>query len=237
MYSPKELSNPDELVERYAPLVQRLAYHLMGRLPSSVQVDDLIQAGMLGLLDAARQYSSSHGASFETYASIRIRGAMLDELRRLDWVPKSVHRRAREIADAIHRIESNTGQAATDTAVARMLGISLDEYHHALQEAQTGRWLSLDELTAADNPYIDAVSSDGPGPLEEVAESRFQEHLAEAVKHLPERERLIISLYYDRMLNLKEIGAVLGVGESRVCQLMGQAHARLRARLKDWIPS
>ena len=123
MYTAKGELITDDLVTRHASLVKRIAYHLLGRLPASVMVDDLIQAGMIGLLDAARQYDETQGASFETYASIRIRGAMLDELRRNDWVPKSVHRRARDVADAIHQIEMHTGCDATDQDVAREMGV------------------------------------------------------------------------------------------------------------------
>jgi RNA polymerase sigma factor for flagellar operon FliA len=235
MYSASGLGNKDELVNRYAPLVKRLAYHLLGRLPASIQADDLIQAGLLGLLDAASHYDERQGAAFETYATIRIRGAMLDEVRRQDWVPKSVHRKARQIAEAIHAVEAEKLGDASDQEVAAKLGIPLDEYYSMLQEASTGKWLSLDELNAEDSPFIDQFPADTPQPFEEIREEAFQKRLAEAIGLLPERERLVVALYYERGLNLKEIGAILDVGESRVSQLLGQSHARLRARLRDWI--
>ena len=235
MYSAHGFRSRDDLVRHYTPLVKRLAYHLVGRLPPSVQVDDLIQAGLMGLLDAAGHYDERQGASFETYATIRIRGAMLDEVRRQDWVPKSVHRKARQIAEAIHAVEAVKLGDATDQEVAAELGVSLEEYHALLQDASTGKWLSLDELGTDDSPYVDHVASEGLQPFDEIREERFQQRFAEAIAHLPERERLVVALYYDRGLNLKEIGAVIGVGESRVSQILGQSHARLRARLSDWL--
>ncbi len=235
MYTAKGELITDDLVTRHAPLVKRIAYHLLGRLPASVMVDDLIQAGMIGLLDAARQYDETQGASFETYASIRIRGAMLDELRRNDWVPKSVHRRARDVADAIHQIEMRTGRDAADQDVAREMGISLKEYHQILQDSINGKVLSLEDLGIEDGRGADAFSGEGAGPLGDVQNEKFVSSLVAAIDNLPERERLILGLYYDEELNLKEIGEILGVSESRVSQLMSQAHMRLRARLGDWL--
>ncbi len=232
MYTAQGLNSSDQLVERHAPLVKRIAYHLIGRLPASVLVDDLIQAGMLGLLDAANHYDSTQGANFETYATIRVRGAMLDELRRNDWAPKSVHRRARDLAEAIQRVEGRTGREAGDTEVAAELGIPLQEYHQLLRESSTSRMVSLDDL-AVEGAGMDEHLPDHNSvvPVEAVQKAEFQQGLAEAIGRLPERERIIMALYYDQELNLKEIGAVLGVSESRVSQLMSQAHARLRARL------
>src|SRR5574337_134805 len=207
----------EELVRRHAPLVRRIAYHLMGRLPASVDVNDLIQAGMLGLLEAARNFATDRGASFETFAGIRVRGAMLDELRRADWTPRSVHRKSREVAEVIRQIEAETGADAEDVEIMRRLGLSADEYHQVLADAACARLLSL---TATDD--------DGEGTVLEVAA------LAEAIASLSEREQLVMSLYYEQELNLREIGAVLGVTESRVCQIHGQAVVRLRARLTGW---
>ena len=225
--------DPDALVETHAPLVKRIAYHLSARLPPSVMVDDLIQAGMLGLLDAARQYDPSQGASFETYATIRVRGAMLDELRRNDWAPKSVHRKARELADAIHRIEARTGRDARDQEVADELGISLEEYHQILHDAATCRIFNFEEIGLNDDALGDLLRDRSAGPVENLQWEQLRRHLAEAVASLPERERLIVSLYYDGDFNLREVGAMLGVSESRISQLLSQAHLRLRARLQD----
>lgn len=235
MYTAKGELITDDLVTRHAPLVKRIAYHLLGRLPASVMVDDLIQAGMIGLLDAARQYDESQGASFETYASIRIRGAMLDELRRNDWVPKSVHRRARDVADAIHQVEMRTGRDAADQDVAREMGISLKEYHQILQDSINGKVLSLEDVGAEEGWVAGTLSGEGAGPFGDVQNEKFVSSLVEAIETLPERERLILGLYYDEELNLKEIGDILGVSESRVSQLMSQAHMRLRARLGEWL--
>ncbi|MGM0594818.1 MAG: RNA polymerase sigma factor FliA, partial [Pseudomonadota bacterium] len=226
MYSAQGQPDKDALVTRHAPLVKRIAHHLMGRLPSSVMVDDLIQAGMIGLLDAAGQYDQSQGASFETYASIRIRGAMIDELRRNDWAPKSVHRKARDLSAAIQAIEAATGRDAQDGEVAEAMGISLDEYHRILQDTASSRMASYDELTAEDNGGYDRFSNSMPAPDRALEDSEFREHLMEAIGTLPEREQLIMSLYYDQELNLKEIGAVLKVSESRISQLLSQAHSR-----------
>ena len=218
------------LVMRHAELVKRIAYHLAGRLPASVEVADLIQAGMIGLLEAAANFSADRGASFETYAGIRIRGAMIDALRQLDWAPRSVHRRTREMAAAIRDIEHEKGREARDTEIAERLGLPLDDYHRAVQDASSCNLSSLDEL-----PGAAEIADRGADPLRDTQDAKFREALAAAIAELPERERLVMSLYYDDELNLKEIGAVLSVTESRVCQLHGQALVRLKARLTDWL--
>jgi RNA polymerase sigma factor for flagellar operon FliA len=219
----------EALVMRHAELVKRIAYHLAGRLPASVEVDDLIQAGMLGLLEAASNYSAGRGASFETYAGIRIRGAMLDGLRKLDWAPRSVHRKARAVANAIRELEAQIGREARDTDVAQKMGVSLDEYHKIVEDAAGCQIASLTteegEISATD-PEAD--------PFRDVMDERFREALTEAIGGLPDRERTVMSLYYDDELNLKEIGAVLKVSESRICQIHGQALTRLQARLSGW---
>jgi RNA polymerase sigma factor FliA len=219
----------DELVERHAGLVKRIAYHLAGRLPASVEVDDLIQAGMIGLLEAAAHFSSDRGASFETYAGIRIRGAMIDALRQLDWAPRSVHRKARDVAEAMRAIEAQQGRAAEDGEVAAQLGITLQEYHEIVQDAASCHLSSLDEVAG-----VDDIPGGDLDPLLQAEGGALRTCVAEAIAALPERERLVMSLYYDDELNLKEIGAVLGVSESRVCQLHGQALVRLRGRLGSW---
>jgi RNA polymerase sigma factor for flagellar operon FliA len=225
----------DELVRRHAPLVRRIAYHLMGRLPASVDVGDLIQAGMIGLLEAARHFAHDKGASFETFAGIRIRGAMLDELRRADWTPRSVHRKTREVAETIRQIEAETGAEADDAEVMRRLGISAEEYHQVLSDAVSSRLLSL---TASDDGeeagVLDVADENSLAPDEGIEHHGMREALVEAIGELPEREQLVMSLYYEEELNLKEIGAVLGVSESRVCQIHGQAVIRLRAQLAGW---
>jgi RNA polymerase sigma factor FliA len=220
-------SEADQLIMQHAELVKRIAYHLAGRLPPSVEVDDLIQAGMLGLLEAASNYAANRGASFETYAGIRIRGAMIDALRKLDWAPRSVHRKAREVATVVQEIERQTGRDARDVEIAERLGVPLEEYHAIVQDVASCRLAALDDVT-------EATAADSADPFREAADERFRVALAQAIDTLPERERLVMSLYYSDGLNLKEIGAVLKVTESRACQLHGQALVRLKARLAEW---
>lgn len=224
----------DALVVRHAELVKRIAYHLAGRLPASVEVDDLIQAGMLGLLEAAANYTADRGASFETYAGIRIRGAMLDALRKLDWAPRSVHRKARAAAAAIREIEAEFGREARDGEIAQRMGVPLEEYHKITRDAASCRIASLDDTNGDEDSLLGRVEDESADPFSDATEEGFRAALAKAIQELPDRERLVMSLYYDDELNLKEIGAVLKVTESRVCQLHGQALVRLKARLVDW---
>ena len=219
----------EALVMRHAELVKRIAYHLAGRLPASVEVDDLIQAGMLGLLEAAANYSEGRGASFETYAGIRIRGAMLDGLRKLDWAPRSVHRKARAVAKAIREIESEIGREARDVEVAERLGLKLSEYHRIVEDSAG---CQISSLTTEEGEIT--LTDSSADPFRDVVDEDFRAALTEAIGGLPERERLVMSLYYDDELNLKEIGAALRVSESRICQIHGQALVRLQARLAGW---
>lgn len=224
--------SPDtDLVNQHGSLVKRIAYHLAARLPASVDIDDLIQAGSMGLLEAARNYQGDRGASFETFAGIRIRGAMLDELRRGDWAPRSLHRKARDVESAIRAIEQETGREARDSEVAKRMGVSLDEYHDAVADAARCQVISADSW--GDGEGMDAPADTGE-PEQAFTRAEFQQELTQAIEGLPEREKLVMSLYYEQELNLKEIGKVLEVSESRVCQIHGQALVRLRARLGDW---
>ena len=229
-----EVGSQDEVVEKYAPLVKRIAYHLLGRLPPSVQIDDLIQSGLIGLLDAARNYDPTQGASFETYSGIRIRGAMLDEIRKGDWAPRSLHRKVREITRAVAEIEAEFGRDARDAEVAERVGATLDDYYKTLQDANGYRIFSFEDLPTKDEGMSEGLTQRIPEPLENVQCDKFKEALAKAIASLPERERLVMSLYYKEELNLRETGEVLGVSESRVCQVHSQALIRLRARLTDW---
>jgi RNA polymerase sigma factor for flagellar operon FliA len=230
----KPRSDADALVVRHAELVKRIAFHLAGRLPPQVEVEDLVQAGMLGLLEAAAHFTADRGASFETYAGIRIRGAMLDALRRLDWAPRSVHRKARAAAEALRQVEHETGGEADAAAVAARLGVSLQDYHHIVLDAAACRLVSLEEMTTPGGVVVELPADASADPLADVADEAMRDALILAIDGLPEREKLVMSLYYEQELNLKEIGAVLGVTESRICQLHGQALARLRGRLADW---
>ncbi|MDD2864609.1 MAG: RNA polymerase sigma factor FliA [Methylococcales bacterium] len=236
MYSSVQIGGGiDAQVMQHAPLVKRIAYHLLSKLPDSVQVDDLIQAGMLGLLESMKNYDSSKGASFDTYAGIRIRGSMLDEVRRCDWVPRSVYKKSRIISEAIRIIENQTGAAAKDADVAEHLGITLEEYNHILQDSSSCRVFSIEELAQTGDNYLEESSGVAEAPLENVAREGFQKALSQAIASLPERERLIISLYYDEELNLREIGKILNLTESRVSQISSQAVIRLRSRLSGWL--
>lgn len=236
MYATTDTSDQNALVERHVGLVKRIAYHLVSRLPPSVQVEDLIQAGMIGLLEASRNYNPTQGASFETYAGIRIRGSMLDEIRRSDWTPRSVHRKVRMVAEAVRDIENDKGRDARDHEVAELLGIDLQEYHQILQDAAGCRVFSIEDPNLLNEDSENTHIEPQQGPLEMLQNEDFQKSLSEAIAGLPERERLVMSLYYDEELNLREIGEVLGVSESRVCQIHGQALIRLRARMTEFFP-
>jgi len=224
-------NNTADLIERHTQLVNKIAYHLLARLPASVLVDDLIQSGMIGLLEAARNFDSSKGASFETFAGIRIRGAMLDEMRRGDWVPRSVHKNSRSIAMAISEVEKNTGRDAKEAEIAKQLGVGLSEYQQMLRDVNCAKLVAYEDLNGAE----DAVSI-GSTPQDcifhEVSEAQFSDKLISMIKQLPEREALVLSLYYDEELNLKEIGLVLDVSESRVSQIHSQALHRLKAKAR-----
>jgi len=235
LYQNVQTDSLTDLVNQHAPLVKRIAHHLLMRMPSSVQLDDLIQSGMIGLLEAARKYDVSKGASFETYAGIRIRGAMLDEIRRGDWAPRSVHRKSRQVAEAVKTVESRTGTDAKDHEVAEELGMELETYYTILQDASGSRLFSFDDLTeGGDDSALESASGEISGPSDELQADMFRNQLAGAIDTLPEREKLVLALYYDEELNLKEIGEILGVSESRVSQIHSQAALRLRARLQDW---
>lgn len=226
--------NINDEIAQHAPLVKRIAYHLMSRLPPSVQQDDLIQAGMIGLLESLRNYDASQGASFQTYARIRIRGAMLDEIRKNDWAPRSVHRKARMVAEVVKDIENRTGRDARDQEIAEGLGVSLPEYHRLLQDASGHRVFSYDELNVESQGVPEGLTQRMQGPLEGLQSADFKRSLADAIAGLPERERLVMTLYYDEELNLREIGSILGVSESRICQIHSQAVIRLQSRMNHW---
>ncbi len=234
MYAEVNKMENGDMVTSHANLVKRIAFHMMNRLPPSVQAEDLIQAGMIGLIEAARHYDPSQGASFETYAGIRVRGAMLDEIRRSDWTPRSVHRKAREAAEALRRLEQGSGQDARDEEVAGELGITVKEYQQILTESTSARVFSFDQPDENTGETISLPQANVDSPEEAFQTKAFKAALAHTIKNLPERESLVMSLYYDDELNLREIGEILGVSESRVCQIHGQAMVRLRARLAEW---
>jgi len=236
MYPIAEPTMAENLIEEHSNLVSRIAYHLAARLPASVVVDDLIQVGMIGLLDAAQQYDASQGAAFTTYATIRIRGAMLDELRRNDWAPKSVHKKHRDLMKVVSNIETRTGREAKPKDVAKELGVTLDEYFSLLQESNTCRILSFVDLGADEESMSDHSNVATLNPVEGLQNQQFRNQLVSAINILPKREKLIVSLYYDEELNLREIGEVLDVSESRVSQLLSQAHLRMRKFIAEKHP-
>tara|TARA_R110002096_G_scaffold130643_5_gene279930 strand:- start:24648 stop:25367 length:720 start_codon:yes stop_codon:yes gene_type:complete len=224
----------NDLVTEHVELVKRIAHHLAARLPATVDVNDLMQSGMVGLLEAAGNFDASRGASFETYAGIRIRGAMLDDIRKHDWTPRSVHHKYRRVTEAINEIEGETGEAASPEQVAQRIGISIDDYYKILSDSACSRLFSFEETLEEPTMQRKPPSSDTPRPDEELYREQFRDQLASSIEQLPERERLVLSLYYEQELNMKEIGAVLEVSESRVCQIHGQAVMRLRAVAQRW---
>lgn len=229
-----QAGSTDELVIQHLPLVKRIAFHLMGRLPDTVLVDDLIQTGMLGLLEAVKKYDVSQGASFETYAGIRIRGSMLDEVRRSDWTPRSVHKKSRMVSEAIRDIENKLGREAKDTDIAEHLGVELEDYNQILQDSQGCKTFSVEELAETGDAAFQNTERSDIDPSTLLEEDGFQQALANAILALPERERLVVSLYYDEEFNLREIGEVLNISESRVSQISSQAMLRLRSRMSEW---
>lgn len=227
----------DKAVAQFAPLVKRIAYHLMARLPSSVQVDDLIQAGLIGLLDAVSHFDGSLGAQFETYAAQRIRGAMLDELRQSDWLPRNVRKNLRLIEGAVTRLEQRFGRQPSEQELADELQVPLAQYQQMLQEGRGCQLLYYEDFSdSEDNNFLEHYTAgEQMNPLSIIQDEHFRGVLVEAIDGLPERERLVMGLYYEQELNLKEIGEILGVSESRVCQLHSQAVSRLRGRLRNWL--
>ena len=223
---------PDaELVTNHIELVKRIAHHLLGRLPSTVELDDLMQAGLVGLIEASANYDSGKGASFETYAGIRIRGAMLDEVRKLDWTPRSVHQKQRHVAQTVHALEGELGRAPNEREIAAELGIDLDQYHRILADSSSCRLFSIEQPSDLYETTMEIPDSSGAEPDSRLSDDDKRRMLIEALGQIPERERMVLSLYYERELNLKEIGAVLGVSESRVSQIHSQAIARLRGHI------
>jgi RNA polymerase sigma factor for flagellar operon FliA len=236
MYTSTGTIDVSQRVTEFAPLVRRIAHHLAAKLPASVQIDDIVQAGMIGLMDAASRYQEGQGSAFETFASQRIRGAMLDELRESDWLPRSMRKALRRVENAISKLQQKLGRAPTEREIAESMGLSMADYHAELQEAKGYELLHLEDFSAdGGDDFLDRHCPDrGEDPFERVKDARFRQALVEAIDHLPEREKLLMGLYYEQELNFKEIAAVLEVSESRICQLHAQAVARLRSKLRDW---
>jgi len=236
MYTVSGKSDKNRLLEDHAPLVKKLAHQMKAKLPPSVEVDDLIQAGMIGLLDAVNRYEETHGAQFETYAVQRIRGSMLDELRSSDWLPRSIRQNMRKIEVAMNKLQQKLGRAPKETEIAKELKISLEEYQEMLNEGSGHQLVYYEDFHEKDENehFLDRYCVDESGdPLKALMNGGFREAVIGAIEALPDREKILMGLYYEQEMNLKEIGAVMGVSESRVCQLHGQAIARMRARLRE----
>jgi len=229
--------NTEQYVTKFAPLVKRIAYHLMAKLPASVQVDDLIQAGLIGLMDAAEHYDNTQGAQFETYAVQRIRGSMLDELRQADWLPRTVRKSLRQIEATINKLEQKNQRAPNETEVAKEMNVALPDYQQMLLDARGHQLLYYEDLQDSDDTdfFERHVAGETGDPLKMLEDEGFRKVLVDAISTLPEREKQMMGMYYEQELNLREIGEVLGVSESRVCQLHSQAVARLRVKLLAWI--
>ncbi|MEN3365671.1 MAG: polymerase sigma factor FliA [Burkholderiales bacterium] len=236
MYTVSGKVNKDHLLVDHAPLVKRLAHQMRAKLPPSVEVDDLIQAGMIGLLDAVNRYEETHGAQFETYAVQRIRGAMLDELRGSDWLPRSIRQNMRKIETAMTALQQRLGRHPSETEVAEQLKMSLTEYQEMLGDSGGHQLIYYEDFhdSEGNENFLDRYCVDeSSDPLQVLVNGGFRAAVVEAISFLPEREKIVMGLYYEQELNLKEIGAVMGVSESRICQLHSQAVARLRARLRE----
>jgi RNA polymerase sigma factor for flagellar operon FliA len=233
MYTAAGQLDREQLVQHYLPLVKRIAHHLMARLPANVLLEDLIQNGMIGLLDAIARYEQGLGAQFETYAGQRIRGAMLDGLRENDWLPRQLRRDMRRVENTLQQLEQQNGRMPTEGELAASLDMSLAEYQHLMQEARGHQLVYLEDFSSDDGEsFLErhlGSSEDDPSVLLE--DKDLRQNLLQAISALPEREQLLMALYYDEELNLREIGAIMGVTESRVCQLHSQAIARIRSRL------
>lgn len=235
MYTVKGKTNKDHLLTEHMPLVKRLAHHMKAKLPPSVEVDDLVQAGMIGLLDAINRYEETHGAQFETYAVLRIRGAMLDELRNSDWLPRSMRQNMRKIETAMSTLQQRLGHPPSESEVAKLLKLSLADYQDMLSDGGGHQLVYYEDFHGDDgsDSFLDRYAVDDADPLRSLLDGDFRQAVIDAIDGLPPREKILMGLYYEEELNLKEIGAVMGVSESRVSQLHTQAVARLRAALRE----
>ncbi len=237
--TPYHQANKDEeireRVEQHLIMVKRIAFHMKARLPEQVLVDDLIQSGMIGLIEAAQKFDENQGASFETYVGIRIRGAMLDEIRKNDWTPRSVHRNTRAVSKVVAKVENEKGRLSTSCEIAEELGVSIEEYHNILLDSTLHRIISFEDFNMNNESVVDNIPNHQAQVLEDIQHQDIKQIISQAIHELPKRESLMMSLYYEEELNLREIGVILGVSESRVSQLHSQAIQRLQHKLKKMI--
>ncbi|MDN4587312.1 RNA polymerase sigma factor FliA [Xenophilus aerolatus] len=237
MYNPRGRLDREALIRQYVPLVQRLAHHMIAKLPPNVELDDLIQVGMIGLVDALSRFEESHGVQFETFATQRIRGAMLDELREGDWMSRGSRKSQKQIEQAMHRLEHRLGRAPLESEIAVELKMPLAEYQALLGRVRGTQLVYLEDIGASaedEEGFLDRhVADEEADPMSLLKDQRLRSALVAAIESLPERERYIMGMYYEQDMNLKEIAAVLGVTESRVCQLHSQSIARLRAKMRS----
>jgi RNA polymerase sigma factor for flagellar operon FliA len=237
MYTATGRPDANAMLKQYSPLVRRLAHQMIAKLPANVEIDDLIQVGMIGLHDAMGRFDADQGVQFETFVTQRIRGAMLDELRGSDWMSRGNRRQQREIEAALHKLEQVHGRAPAESEIAKELGVTLTEYQETLTKVRGTQLVYLEDMAGDEgsDDFLDRhVSNEDANPLAQLQDQRMRSALVEAIKKLPEREQYVMSMYYEHDMNLKEIAAVLGVTESRVCQLHSQSIARLRVKLREW---
>jgi RNA polymerase sigma factor for flagellar operon FliA len=237
MYTAKGQLDRNALIRQYQPLVRKLAHHMMAKLPANVQVDDLIQVGLMGLSEALSRFEATQGVQFETFATQRIRGAMLDELRENDWVSRGTRKSQKEIEESLRRLEHRLGRSPLESEIAADLGMSLADYQNLLGKVRGTQLVYLEDMNRGmedEDSFLDrhVMGDTDSDPLNMLRDQRLREALVAAIKNLPEREQYIMSMYYEQDMNLKEIAAVLDVTESRVCQLHSQSIARLRAKMR-----
>jgi RNA polymerase sigma factor for flagellar operon FliA len=236
MYTAKGQLDRNALIRQYQPLVRKLAHHMMAKLPANVQVDDLIQVGLIGLSDALSRFEATQGVQFETFATQRIRGAMLDELRENDWVSRGTRKSQKDIEEALRRLEHRLGRSPLESEIAADLGMSLTDYQSLLGKVKGTQLVYLEDMSRNsddEDSFLDRHMGDSNAdPLNMLRDQRLRTALVSAIKNLPEREQHIMSMYYEQDMNLKEIAAVLDVTESRICQLHSQSIARLRAKMR-----
>lgn len=236
MYTATGRLDTNAMIKQYSPLVRRLAHQMIAKLPANVEIDDLIQVGLIGLTDAMTRFDSAQGVQFETFATQRIRGAMLDELRSSDWMSRGNRKQQRDIETAVHKLQQQLGRAPAESEIAKQMGMPLTEYQELLGKVRGTQLVYLEDMSGdeGDNDFLDRhVADEGENPMGLLQDQRMRLALIAAIKQLPEREQFVMSMYYEQDMNLKEIAAVLGVTESRVCQLHSQSIARLRAKLRD----